>query len=961
VALVAGASLLGALSLAGLADSGTDEAAGVAVAGTIPNLPGCGLDRHATDEGLGILITVRLQSAFSGGCPGGTRTALIGAVYSTRSLHLLNRVTLQAPGLPDQILPPVVDSAHHRLFVLGESFSGATPVYRYDLRAMLHTRGTLAGKTYTSLPTKPPATSVASSDQDPSGTAADSVQGVQALKAAYDPGSDSLDVSMFNPDSVASSNAVLASGDEYLAEVDGDLTTNRFFIRLGQCVIPQRTSPLPTTDPILHVDGTSPAVAVGCGYLSNLSVFDTSGSTGAGEVLTTVVSLSGGKPSAQPVAFLGKTGALGGLADPASGRIFYAVSPSDNGNTSASAQGPSAVTFDVAHTAYIGAATINSAVAASGGFAMAVGGGRLYAVGPGGVFVADAGSTPVDPGLIYPAFSCQADDAVVDGSTHRLFVTPDSSCKSYKNQQVVLDDQSDVVGATAPDPDLNTHDIAERPGVTQTTFSGRAVGIAVRARMIGGVTDLEDGATYGNYSSNVGSTNPNDNPTITPEQLALVMRIAPNSRPVLARDFSNREIDLGDISATDLDNVQANAAAVAGALDDTSASAVSEGTNVANPPVQATKPSPGATPAPPLVPGQSVPFKQAACSAPQTPDGTSAYQPAPGMAADSSHVTCSLGSSVTGSTAFYALGLDTGSGDPLVGAGSGLVTTSVTKDPQLGVVATVTSVVRGLAVGPVLIDAVTTSITCVAHGRPGTAHCTFSRSIAGVSNGGNPVQPGSCSETDSGSTGAGACQSLIAELNTLTPGKLVFSAPEPDASPDYLGGSPRGAQAVAQRDRYQELEDSLLNNDDLYTVPGLTVLYVNDTATAPSRVELQVAGGQAEAHYGINPPFSFDTGPILGIALPTLPPPETGIVPPKGVQPVLGTDIVGPGPDQPAPTITPTGVLPRLIARVWDGLALLWRSPGTALLVLALLSLMGLPLLTAWRRGRLIAELGRVR
>jgi hypothetical protein len=953
------AALLCALGTIGLATQasradGSDGAPGVALAGTIARLPGCGQTTYAVDPGLGVLIAVYTQGAAVSGCQPGTATQTLAALYSTHTLALLHRATLRAPNQPATFLAPLVDGVRHRLFLVGMEISGGSaPIYRYDIRDLLATTGPVSpGAVFaSSLPNKPSAADAANSDQDVSGTAVDASFSIQVLQAVYDAPSDALDVTLFNPDSAGSSNAPLASEDEYLAEVNATTGARRFFLRLGQCVIPQQNSTLDAKDPILHTHGSSPAVAVGCGYHSNLALVDPSGATGAGEVLTTLVPLgSDGLPSGRPFAYLGKTGALGGVADPQTGRIFFAVAPPTSATAGAAAQGPSAVTFDVAHTAYIGAATVNSAAAVVRGFTVGVGGGRLYAVGPGGVFVADATSTPVDPGLIYPAFSCQAVSMVVDSATRRLFVVPDSSCKAFTGRLAVLEDDTEVLQGSDADPDANTHDLDEKPGATQTTFSGRSTGIALRARLVGGITTLENGATLDTYDEFFGP----DNPLVPPQGFAIVSRV-PNARPLIGRDFSNREVDIARISATDLDNVQANAAAVAGAFDDTSASDLSTATAVQNPPARTGSPSPGATPKPALVPGQQVPFQQAACSAPAKASQTQSYQVLPGTAADAASVTCELSSKVTAAAIAHALGLDAGTGT-LVSIASGEVSTSVVKDAKDGVIASVTSTVHGLIVGPVFIDAVSTTTTCSAHGRPGTAHCTFGRSISGVSNAGVALVPASCTESDNGSTGATACQGLIAELNTLTPGKLVFAAPEPDSRRDFLGGSPRGYQAVAQRDLYEHLQDSLLNNDDLLTVPGLDILYVNDTAAAPSRLELQVAGGNAEAHYGINPPFSFGVDDSSGIVPPLLPStapgaPLTGIVTPQGT-------LSGGNPAPPA-TAPVGGGIPRLISKVWDGLSLLWRSPGTGLLVLLLLGLLGLPLVTAWRRGQLLDELGR--
>ena len=245
----------------------------------------------------------------------------------------------------------------------------------------------------------------------------------------------------------------------------------------------------------------------------------------------------------------------------------------------------------------------------------------------------------------------------------------------------------------------------------------------------------------------------------------------------------------------------------------------------------------------------------------------------------------------------------------------------------------------------VKISNVRAEMTCRAHGRNGTALCTSTQALSGVSVGGTTVLPSSCTQV-TGPMGVtiDTCQQLLSALNSLRAGELIFSMPSPDLRSGYLGGSPGGYQAVGQRELYRHLEDQTLNYDGSLNVPGLEVLLINDSINTPSRVDAQFAAVEAEAYYGIT---ASDTGAFVpavdggggcspgscGESVPAI------YTVPSGGQPPVPPGLLA--------------QLGQLAERVWSGLQLLLRSPKDAVLSGVLVSMLVAPLVLAVRRRRL--------
>lgn len=896
--------------------------------GAIP-LQGCGLHEEAVDTRLGVFIDIEDTTYYR--CVNQPHQ-LKFRLFSTRTLQqvgggvsaLAGQATTTQVG--DNANLVSVDTVRHRLFVVIEESFISRDVKVFDLASMLG-RSSASLSPEATLPIPSTVAPTAGTSENLTGPASDFSLFPFAMQ--YDAAFNAVDVVLATEGGTSSSFTSTngpKSSDVYVIRLDSRSGSVRWTQLLGRCV-----DHLPGPTPLGSVQTPQGEVVMAaCLYVrgaypgSGLNGGDTTASVEGGSAMVYAIHLAAdGMPAGNPASYLGRSHAYGGMVDSQDGRAFVASLPPQQNGAAATAAGPAAVTFDLAHGAFIAAstvgdqanATIASAGSADSGFAMTSGGGRFYAVSPLGIRVLDATATPPGEGQVFPVFSCFAAQSTIDPGTRRLAVLPYHKCLDASSGQgsslLVFEDDSDGGGdGQAVAPDSYTRDIAEVPGVTQSTFSGHGSGTGTRVRLVGGSAALLGGATFGGtdvISSVYGSE----------------LSAAPN--PFDQLDYANHELDIARVASSDLDNFQANAAAIAASVDDSTGGAVSKT-------------------------GQKWPFKEVSCTA----SSAKPSQPSPdNVAGNVADVSCDTVHGVTTHVEAGPLALTDSSGLAL-GSGSSEVRTSTARTSE-GMATTVTSTVHGIVLGPIEIQAVTTTATCTAHGRPHTASCTFSRSITGVTNAGVAVAGGGCTDASSGS-----CATLIAELNAVRPDQLVFSAPPPDQRAGYLDGSPGGYQAVAQRDLYQYLQDRTLNYDNSLETPGLDVLYVNDTAKNPSRIDLQFAEVTAQSHYGITPADQFvDLGGGGGVA---------GVVIPEVQPPATASPAEVPTPTQNVPTRngnsdqSPGAQILAAFNRVWDGLRLLARSPGTALLMACFGGLLLSPLAIARRRrvlqGALREEVG---
>jgi hypothetical protein len=913
---VALSAVLG-LQLAGQAPMRLDAAVsvqGVQPVGTIP-AGGCGDGSLLVDQGLGLLLRVEETYVGTGGCAIGTPDVVTLVAYSTSSLRQVARATLAIPNgrtigyLGGRPLP-VVDGVRHRLLLVAADPVG-DDLDVYDLHQLLGGATTMRPSSIASIPISPPPGTLAT--DNPGG------QDTHVLPdgLSYDALSNTVQILLYTNSPLSAPGSIhgIAAADVYVLQLDGVSLAQQWWEELGQCAFPFSLGGgggFPGSEPVMrvHQPGVGDSIIAGCMYVRGPTKV-LPGNTTAGSSLTYVLGLdNAGRPAGSASYYIGAPNGDFGVADPADSRMFYPTEAGFQQAGGSTAQAPAALAFDVPHGMYVGDVTVSVPSAQRGGstagYRLVAAGGRLYAAGPGGLIVTASGDTPLGQGSSYPVFNCFANGIVADPATRRVFIEAQSDCMASSPQTqsapgpiVVLQDNTSISPATSVDPDSYTSGAPES-GQTAAQYQGHAAGTAVRAQLVGGSAGLISGATLGLLDAAIAQ-----GPVVVPS------------------DTATHETTTATVMSGDLDNFQSSASAVSAAAD----------TN--------TKGQLAPT-------GQSWPFQEAACSASSVKSGpvTQDYQ------GDSATVTCDPAAGATTARAEAGpLSFTTTTGFPML-TGSGETQTSTVRDSAQGMVITVTSSAHGVVAGPVEIQAITATVVCRAHGRRGTASCTYTRSISGITNGGVPVAGGSCN-----GAGSDPCPQVVAALNAIFPGLLVFSTPSPDQRLDYVGGSPGGYQSVAQRELYEHLQDQTLNYDASLQVPALQALYINDSPTTRSRLDMQWASVQAEGHYGIQPATSASSNGG-GLTSPgETQPSGSGAGGAGGTGAASGTAITG----ATAPSFAgPTGTtVIQALQRIWDGLRALWRSPVMGLLVLSLLGTLGTPLIMAWRRRVLLVALSR--
>jgi len=832
-----------------------------------------------------------------------------------------------------------IDPKRHLVFLIGSGSVVSPPstqVYTstiqiYSLTALLAGRTALIG----SVGVPADAVLLAASTADPgggstsaAGTGAVGDVSLRPSGAAVDPKTGFLYVTLYenlgNTDSATSSRGP-GNQDVYVAGVDLAKRVVRSSMFLSECSAPAIGN---GTEPVTVAGaGAAKVLAVGCLTAKASPIPGSSGGgqagggvagtgvsvTGIGSMLSYSIPIdgTGGLVSDSARFVLGRTNALYGIGDPDSGRIFWVTAPPFESGVASDA-GPAAVAFDPLNVAYVAAPTVGDARVSNGvGLAVAAAGGRLYAVSRGGVTVADATANG-GQGTVFPGFSCFAHAMAVDGHLRRLFISPASSCadadSSANGPPYVLmyqDAVGQVSASPPPAPDSYTQQIGPNAGPTLATFNGHAEATGARVRVVGAASGVLRGVTFG---------------ASHPVEEALQQ----HGKQV---DGDTYDLELSAVQFADLDNFHAGAAAAAALADKASAKQLTDA-------------------------GAQWPFdtsNQAACSAPGKASGTTTFT-------DDTYARVSCSSGTNGTTAAAGAGV---LGMALVAAGkessASLVpgslsigrsesSTHVYQDQHGAMTTETDSVVHGISIGPVTIDTVAANLTCHAHGSMGTASCEYVRNVLGVSVvGGSDVQAGCTDRVRKGHVDNG-CGALLDVLNSLYPPYLAFAMPLPDRRAGYIAGSPGGYQAVGQRALFEHLQDSLVSYDGSLEVPGFEVLYVNDSAQSPSRLDVQLADVEAEARYGVKTVASCSMGCGKG--------PVSHL---PGPLPHVPTDSGSETPTRPmaAPTLTPGVDGGRVLTRVLDGLQWLVRNPEDAALIAITLALMYSPLGLAARRRRL--------
>lgn len=219
-------------------------------------------------------------------------------------------------------------------------------------------------------------------------------------------------------------------------------------------------------------------------------------------------------------------------------------------------------------------------------------------------------------------------------------------------------------------------------------------------------------------------------------------------------------------------------------------------------------------------------------------------------------------------------------------------------DPNLGVVTVTESIVKGVDIGGVIqIAGIYSRATSVAHGRPGTARASYERALWGV------VAPGvNCNLCASEQQMEQLASGLSAALGDR--GRVII----PKIDTALLTGTPGGYQAAVQRDPFTAASNDIVSGDGLKDVPAIEFQFYNDGLQwGRQRQILQFAGVKANSQYGI---FCLGGGTVNnGHCVPPPTPPNslTISLTDQKFKPLAGGTFTARGPEEQSCTTAPDG------------------------------------------------------
>ena len=677
----------------------------------------------------------------------------------------------------------VVDPIHHRAFYLYPSGGvGSGCPSQYPVRVL-----DLIAHTWSTIPIPCPTT--------PSNA------GLYVTTLSYDPSDDSL--LMFGVDAADMSTTLSRQAHDYAAAISAEADhTVRWIVPVTACGAFGYESAT-TAAPGSAIARSGQAIVIACQRSSssptaaayaNIAVRIPTGQDGH-----PVVDATGVPQSVSAVA----VGDVGAGYD--GGGLFHFVSD-------VSAYGFGSYVFDTATMEFAGV------VATGGGtqlnssdsiraFGIDPSSGRIYIRNQKALIVADARHRPLPAGVPYPEladpFAYQGTEVPsheisVDSVLHRI-VVQDLASNSY---QVFQDSVPPAPATARSNPDTATTDVAEAPGTTTATYSGSGTAFGLLTLTEGGYDGIVNGIPF--------ACNPGLASSIGPASCPANQLTTPGDR----RTFYGHAVQAA------LTNQDSSTAIAAPIHVDDSATAKDLSTG-------------GADAVPPAVDGagQQWPADVVQCSDLGTgkKDGDEQSQ------AGSAHVSCDLAGAAVSSSGLY-----TGQGDQYQG------TVSTVRNADSGELTTSKASAQNISIPvpggtPLLVREVDASATTQAHGRPGTAAATYTRTIQGFQ-----------SPSYSCDTNCDPQQVAAAITQSLTGAGLLAYALAPSPDPAYFpNGTPGGYQAVVAKDRGLRVSEAAVNDDPTDTVAGLEIVYVNDNLQGRSRQIVQFAAVHAESHYGI--------------------------------------------------------------------------------------------------------------
>jgi hypothetical protein len=374
----------------------------------------------------------------------------------------------------------------------------------------------------------------------------------------------------------------------------------------------------------------------------------------------------------------------GSVFDAATGRFMIDESNQEAG---------SVVVFDTTSDHYVG--LVDGGLNTFGAVGFDDVSGRLYMMEQNpqfGLLVSDTRTTPPSQPTKWPQWYFQPTvwRIPVDGATSRVFLFRPPGANVHATYRILRDNQPPVdVSERTTDPDSNTTDMAEEPGMTGVTYNASAQGYGAVLRQVGGAQSaVQDAEGF--------------------------FHVSGNSDPELRAAYLN-SITLSTDEAT------ASSTAADRDWDFTG----TQQTTVC-----------GSTPAQLQDATCPWPYPPAICASFDTLAAKTAAGPA-GTATSS----CSAAQHSATTQAEYTGG---DLGGVTVGAVS--TTASLLEDPVAGAGVEVTSEARDISMlgGALRIARVATTATAHAHGRKGTAGTTFTRSVEGVVLNGTSLCDGTC-------------------------------------------------------------------------------------------------------------------------------------------------------------------------------------------------------------------------
>lgn len=598
-----------------------------------------------------------------------------------------------------------------------------------------------------------------------------------------------------------------------------------------------------------------------------------------GQVVRLHLADSGGVDASNEEVFPAVPPALSTMFDPGSDRMIFL--------TTNSGAGRGAWVFDGLQSSFAG--VIATGDSRPGAFDYSMGldqaSGRLYLHTPAGLVVSNARRTPLPAGLLFKEFAQFGSGAIqVDPKTHRLFV-PDSSQLNLVRQPtsylVLVDETAGASAGASFDPDALTVDADEREGETGVIFSGGSKAFAARSLTTGGVQRALWNVTLGQFS---------------PSELDLIW----SGILTVPIDQGNRDIYAARVRAASLTPDAADASALVAESDNATLSDLNRS-------------------------GLSWPFGIAEC---HDSGGNSARVSRDHDLAWSS---CDADGQSVSSEA-RMLNFEAGE----IKARDLFAGSSVVRDPNRGLVSRASGIIGDLNIlGRVRIGQVRSEAEAVAKGRPGSAAASYARTIADlqVDFDGDGTTDFKCDQCD---------PSIAKEaINRALAGQAFVDFPQPDEA-YYPKGSPRGFQAIVEKDRHQHHAERALNDDDSLEVPAMTIVIQADARAGRSRQIIQLAGVQVESHYGVFLiPKAQGAANLVETVLSSVP---------VTMPTVSAVDRVTP-PDVAEP---PTRVAESFIEKVPQGWKVFLAGPADAGLTAALLAFLVLPAYMVARRRFLI-------